>query len=568
MSPFIIVSVIVFVGVLVFVHELGHFLVAKFFDIKVTKFSLGFGPPLASFTWGETTYQVAAIPLGGFVLMVGAMPGEPVPEADRGRAFTDAAIYQRALVTIAGPAMNLVFPVLCFFAYNIMSPTVMPPVVGQVARGEAADQAGLRPGDRILSVAGERTWSFPRLRYLIQERPGVAVPIEVQRGEEKLSLEITPKSVSGRDVFGKPKDVGLISISWTAAGSRVAVDDRARLPPGLDAIRNGDRIVAVDGEPVRRGDALPGLFAKAAGRTVDVRIVRHHPVEAGDMLFAAQPAPATLKVSLPGRVESLEAIGLGLGGTFVRSLVAQGPAEKAGLRPGDRILALNGEPVQHFWRFQLDLTGLEGKPAKVRFRRGAEVSEVTLQAAAVRCRHVRKRDLIVEYDSGFGRGELLEEGDPCVGLVRPDTTWGENLNPDRERIRLTIDEALTESARLTFEVIRLILQQLVKMLTREVSTDDVGGPLQFFSAAAEAAKGGIFDYLQMLAVISINLGIMNLLPLPVLDGGQLMFCLVEAVKKKPLSAETREKAALIGLAMLAALLLLALSNDIRRLGLF
>jgi len=162
-GPTSIAAFIVFIGVLIFVHELGHFLVAKLFDIKVSKFSLGFGPPLIAFERGETTYQVAVVPLGGFVKMVGEHPDEPLPEEDRDRAFSTAPLYQRALVAMAGPAFNLVFPIVCFFAYNVLGPQVEAPVVGQVAPGRPAAEAGLRAGDRIVAVDGRRTYSFERV---------------------------------------------------------------------------------------------------------------------------------------------------------------------------------------------------------------------------------------------------------------------------------------------------------------------------------------------------------------------------------------------------------------------
>ena len=153
-TPQTVAAVLAFIGMLVFVHELGHFLTAKFFDIKVLKFSLGFGPPLVAFTRGETTYQIAAIPLGGFVKMAGDNPHEEVAPEDHARSFMGAPVYQRAIVSFAGPAMNLLFPVLCFFAYNILEPEEQVAEVGTVELGTPAARAGLQRGDRILSIAG------------------------------------------------------------------------------------------------------------------------------------------------------------------------------------------------------------------------------------------------------------------------------------------------------------------------------------------------------------------------------------------------------------------------------
>lgn len=569
MSAFTILAVIVFVGALIFVHEMGHFLVAKLFDIKVTKFSLGFGPPLLAFTRGETTYQIAAIPLGGYVRMVGENPSEPIPPEDQARAFTSAPIHQRALVALAGPAANLAFPVLCFFTYNLLEPEVLPPVVGQVEAGEPADAAGLRPGDRILSVDGERAWSFQRVVQLISARPGETVPLEVQRGDEVLELRVTPKPVADEDVFGQPRQKGMISVSSVPDAARIGIDDPGKLPAGGEALRTGDLILAVNGSPVRRGDALAGAFLAAAGQVVEVRVARPSPAAAGDLVFADRPEPLTVTLAIPEGVAGLFDLGLALGAPFVRSVVPGGAAERAGFRPDDRIVAVDGRPVQHFWRFLTDLETAKGRPVSVTVRRGGQDLELTLAADPVECIHAVTRKTTTAYDAGFGRGPAPQPGVECSALVRPAAHWGSTLDPELEPAHLSVDEALMESLRLTGQVISLLTTHLFKMLvTQEVSTETVGGPLQFMNVAAKAAEAGILAYLQMLAFISINLGVFNLLPVPVLDGGHLLFCLVEAVKRKPLSPQARERAAMVGLAVLAMLLLLALRNDLRTLDIF
>lgn len=568
MSPFVIVAVVLFVGALIFVHEMGHFLVAKAFDIKVTKFSLGFGPPLVSFTRGETTYQVAAIPLGGYVKMVGEHPTEPIPDEDRARAFNNAPIHQRALVAIAGPAANLVFPILCFFAYNLLEPQVRPPVVGQVEPGEPADRAGLRPGDRILAVDGHRTWSFDRLVRLISARPEQTVPIRIRRGEEEMELEVTPKSVADQDLFAQPRRKGMISISTAFEGTRVGIDDPARLPRG-DAFETGDRVLSIDGRFVHRGEALSAAFAAVAGQEVEVVVARPRPAAAGDVLRADRAEPTTLKVQLPPSVVTLSDIGLALGETFVRAVVAKGAAAEAGVRPGDRIISVDDRPISHFWPLLTALNEAEDEPVKIGLRRAGADRTVTLTPRPVECIHPFTKKPTVVYDAGFGRGALAQTGQDCEALNRSDMSWAFPLPAQLEPAHLSIDEALVESIRLTGEVIGLLVTHLFKMfVTQEVSTDHIAGPLQFFNVAAKAAESGVLTYLQMLALISINLGIFNLLPVPVLDGGHLLFCAVEAVKRKPLSIEARERAALVGLALLAMLLLLALRNDLRTLAVF
>lgn len=567
MSPFTVAAVIVFVGVLIFVHEMGHFLVAKAFNIKVTKFSLGFGPPLVSFTWGETTYQIALIPLGGYVRMAGEHFGDDLEPEEEARSFYAAPVHQRALVAIAGPAANLAFPVLCFFAYNISEREVLPPVIGQVELGEPADIAGLQPGDRILSVDGKRTWSFDRVVQLISHRPGEELSLEIKRGEETLSFKVTPKAVSAEDPFGQPISRGMISVSNVADAPQIGVEDTSRLPSG-DPLKTGDKILSINGRVIRRGDHLVPELTKVLGQTVTLKVVRSETLVAGRIVTAEPPTVLTLEVNLPDKLTSLSDIGLALGASFVRELVTGGAADQAGIRSGDRILEVDGRPVQHFWRFQTELKDAGDKPVSVKIRRNGQDLAVAISSAPVACIHVVTRKLTTAYDSGFGRGPLPEEGVECTSLVRPMAHWGASLRPELEPAKLSIDEALVDSLILTGQVIGLITTSLIKLITQEVSTDTVGGPLQFMNVAAQAAEAGMLAYLRWLAFISINLGVFNLLPVPILDGGHLLLCLIEAVKRKPLSIEARERAAMVGLALLAMLLILALRNDLRTLEIF
>ena len=569
MSPFVIVAVVLFIGALIFVHEMGHFLVAKYFDIKVEKFSLGFGPPLVAFTRGETTYQVALIPLGGYVRMAGEYGSEELPREERARSFTHAPVHQRALVALAGPAANLVFPVVCFFAYNVLGPEVLPPVVGQVEPGRPADRAGLRPGDRIARVDGERTWSFDRVVQLISARPGETLPVEVERAGERLLLEVTPEPMPGTDFLGRPEEKGMISVSAHRDAPVVGIEDPARLPPGLEGLRTGDTVLRVGGDPVRVGDRLGPRFAAHAGRTVEVLVGRPRLMKAGDVLEAERTELLRFETRLPRTVSEPSDLGLALGAAFVRATVSGGAADEAGIRPGDRVLAADGEPVRHFWRFLGHLAAAEDRPVQVDLRRDGAERTVVLRPQAVECEHPVSRQRVTRFDHGFGEGAPLEPGAPCERLARPRASWSAMVPPKTEQVRLSLDEALSESVRLTQTITRQIATALYGLVvTQEVSTDKVGGPLQFMSVAAQAAERGLLAYLSMLAVISINLGVFNLLPIPVLDGGHLVFCLVEAVKRKPLSAAARERAALVGLALLGMLLILALSNDIRSLGVF
>jgi regulator of sigma E protease len=566
-GPTSVAAFILFIGILIFVHELGHFLAAKLFDVKVLRFSLGFGPPLLSFTRGETTYQVAVVPLGGYVRMAGDQPGEELDPADRERAFSTAPIYQRALIALAGPFFNLAFPVLCFFAYNLLGPQVLQPVVGFVDPGRPAARAGLQPGDQVVSVDGTRTYSFDRLRDLVSARPGQPVTLEVDRGGERVQVELVPEATVDENFFGKKVERGIIGIAPMRQGTRVAVRDPGRAP---DSVRNGDQVLRVGNRPVEVKSELEAALRDRAGQTVTWVVARGEPATAGDLLFAWPKAVTQFSVDVPEDFAGLADLGLGPAAEFVRSVVPGGAADRAGLEAGDQLVSVGGEPVRTFWSFLSRVEEHGGEPVEVVVRRDGALRELVLKPDRVECVHPVTKKTKTAIDTGLGSGPLAEVPS-CEALKTRQTLlshWPSTVPPETGRARLSLGESFTASIRQTGTVISLVFNGILGLFSNEISVENVGGPLRMFKLAAQAAEIGVFAYLQMLASVSVNLGLFNLLPIPIFDGGHLMFCLIEAVKRKPLSARTREWASLAGLAVILALVVLALRNDIMALGVF
>lgn len=566
-GPTSIAAFIVFIGVLIFVHELGHFLAAKLFDIKVVKFSLGFGPPLVSFARGETTYQVAAVPLGGFVKMVGEHPDEELPAEERDRAFSTAPLYQRALVAMAGPAFNLAFPILCFFAYNVLGPEVEAPVVGQVAPARPAAKAGLQAGDRIVAVDGVRTYSFSRVRELVSERPGEPIELTIERDGERLTVPIVPDVSVSESLFGVREETGIIGVALTREGSRVAVGDPARAPPGLET---GDLILRVGERSVEDMAGLRSALRAARGRTVEVAAARPRTLRAGDLLHAELDEPVRVPVAVPESFEELEDLGLAPASEVIRSVVPGGAADRAGLAGGDRIVAVDGKPVGAVWAFLVRIREAGGEPVEVTYRREGIARTTTLHPEPVECIHPVTKKAKTSWDSGLGSGSL-PEAPSCEALDARQIVlgvWSSNVPPEVEQVSLSVPEAFTASVRKTGEVIGLVLSGIVKLFSNQVSVENVGGPIALFKLAAQAVETGWLQYLWIMALVSVNLGLVNLLPIPLFDGGHLLFCLIEAVKRRPVSVRTREYANLFGLVVIMALLLLALRNDILSLGVF
>jgi regulator of sigma E protease len=561
-TPSSIAAFIAFIGILIFVHELGHFLAAKYFDVKVVKFSLGFGPPLIAFKRGETTYQIAAIPLGGFVKMVGDNPADEIAPEDMARAFTSAPIYQRTVIALAGPVFNLVFPVMCFFAYNLLGPRVVSPVVGQLEIGQPAERAGLETGDRIVAVDGDRVWSFERLIELISVRPGEPVTLSVEREGRRIEKEVVPESVPDTSFFGAPEVRGIIGVSRTRVGTRIGV---TRMPSHFVT---GDRIVSIAGKAVAMGEELDPAFRAHRGETIRVIVARPSPEVAGDLLFAAVEPPVELEVRVPEDFETHRDLGLDASEAFVRGLVPGGAAARAGLRPGDQIVAVGGRRVRLFWSFLIEMRKAMDQPVDVTFARNGVERTVQIRNDRVECQHDVTKQMRTSYDSGVGIGPFTPGGACRLLDVRLQaySNWSSSVPPETEEVELTLGEAMTTSVRQTGDVIGVVAIGLFKLFSREIPLDNVGGALQLFKLAAQAAEVGVFAYLRTLAFISVNLGLINLLPIPIFDGGHLMFCAIEAVKRRPVSLRTRETAGLIGLVLLLALLVLALHNDIKSLG--
>ncbi len=569
-GPTSVAAFIAFLGILIFVHELGHFLAAKYFDIKVVKFSIGFGPPILAFRRGETTYQIALVPLGGFVKMVGYNPGDEIAPEDELRSFGRAPLYQRAIIAFAGPLFNLGFPVICFFAYNLLGPMVLSPVVGQVELGQPAQAAGFETGDRIVEIEGQRTWSFDGIQRLISARPGLATQVVVERDGKPVALEVTPRSVPSRNALGTRYDRGMIGVSPRRAGTSIGV---AFPDKNTGGFKTGDRILSVGGQPAANGDEAERLLRAQGGEQVRVMVARPVPKSAGDLIYATAAQAVALEVRVPAGFKKMEDLGLASSDAFIRSLIPGGAAERAGLREGDQVLAVGGKPIRLFYSLLTEARVAKDQPFSVEVRRGGQVLRFSVVNDASRCIQQASKNPDVYYDAGFGRGPLPKDA-WCQAMAEPSferraqllSYWPSGAPPEVEKARLGLGESLVTSVRQTVDVIASVGLAIVKLMTRDISLDHVGGPIQIFKLAAQAAELGVFRYLELLAAISVNLGLINLLPIPVFDGGHLMFCGIEAIKRKPISLRTRNAASILGLVLVLALLALALRNDILSLG--
>ena len=446
-----LLATVVALGLLVTIHEYGHFWVARRCGIKVLRFSIGFGPALLR--WHDrrgTEYAIAAIPLGGYVKMLDEREA-PVAEHELDQAFNRKSVKQRIAVVAAGPIANFLLAILAFWLVAVVGISTVAPVLGPVPAGTPAAQAGLHEGLEITSVDGSAIRSWHDINLQLIRRLG-----------ESGSIELVAKPFDG----GAEQSYRLRLDNWL------------------------------------KGEEAPD------------------PMEALG-LTGWQP-------QIPPRIGQV---------------AADGAAAEAGLQAGDLILSIDGKPVSDWL--------IDVVPA--------------IQASAQ-----RRLQLQVERDGSVVDIALTPRpkasGDVVVGYVGAGAEPVE-LPPNMQRqISYNPVVAVPVAMQKTWEMTALTLDSLWKMLTGLVSAKNLSGPITIAKVAGASAKSGLESFLSFIAYLSISLGVLNLLPIPVLDGGHLVYYVAEWIRGKPLSERIQTWGLQIGLSLIVGVMLFAIYNDISRLG--
>lgn len=532
-------------SVLIFVHELGHFVWAKIFGVKVLTFSIGFGPKILRIRGRETEYCVGILPLGGFVKMLEETRQESVLPEDRPRTFEAQALYKRVIIVLAGPAMNVLFPVLLYFATSVGEQSGAPPTIGFVAPGHPAD-GKLQPGDRVLDVDGDPVYTFAELSRKISKNPNKELTLSVFRGRERVEVTVTPQEQRVEKPLEIVDTIGEIGIGASQPAAVIGVP-RPDSPAYRAGLRTFDVVIEVRGHPVRKFVELEEALADNHGETVPVAYLR--PVKVSGALGAmadlavyesgvAALSPDSAQGPLAQRT------GIEPADLFVFD-VPEGSAEaQADLRTGDRITAVDNFEIPAWVTFRERLFAEPDRPHTITFERQGQKKSGVIR--------LRRELYVDEYGGERPRYELRTRNwAPVVPEPPVDS-------PHSYR------EAFVGAVEQTYDVTRFIVVGIVRIVEGKVSISTLGGPITVYDVVSEQSRKGVSYFVWAMAVISINLGLINLLPIPVLDGGHLLFFFFEGILRRPLPLRVREIASLLGMLLLFGLMGVAFKNDVER----
>jgi regulator of sigma E protease len=541
------VAFILLLGPLIFIHELGHLLAAKLVDVKVRRFSIGFGPPLVRVHFGETEYCIAPIPLGGYVSLLGQNPYEEIAPQDTDRALNNKRLWARYLVLAAGPLANILLPVLLYFFFFLAQTHTAPPVFGTVMADSAAAAAELQPGDRIITIEDRDIGSWEDMRVLIGENPDREVKVQIEREDRtKFFRYVTPRRTLVANEVGVLEPRGLLGVyPWFYRPQIGIVDFESRAYRG--GLRTGDVITSINGEPVATIGKLEELLKRQKNGLLRVTYLRAHETQGplGTYRWLVSNHAELLPQKRPIGAPTPE-LGLLAANTFLDVVEEGSPAALAGLKSGDRIVAVDGTPLHHW----------EGLVAHLA-RRGETPFTLTVQTPGEEARDVTLAQAIKSTRNAYGqRSEYL-----WLGATPYSSRYLSKLEPIRGRMTYALRSAIGQVS----SQLAMIGTLTRQMITLERGVEDLSSVVGLFNFAGTAAKQGPGEFMQLLALFSLQIGFINLLPIPILDGGHLLFFTIEAIRRRPLGQRAREIASTIGLMFLVILTLVAVRNDLMRL---
>lgn len=549
--PFI--AVVFLIGILVFVHEFGHFIVGKLFGFGVEIFSIGFGPRAFGFRKNGTDYRVSFIPLGGYVKFAGNMPSEPVEDRFRGQEIYKKPVWQRALMTFAGPFANLLLAVCAYTYLGSTGISHEAPIVGQVRPGGPADLAGLQPGDKIVGVFDAPVLRWNELVAQISEAGGKSIALKVERSDQEIEKTVVPEFEEVEGITGEKKKVGRIGISHGFLPSKVSVV----LGSESDALgfENGDQILSLASGVEQVEIKTFYEFQTQLGKLY-LSGVSQVSIGVKPSLFSGKNAGSTKALQFSfGQYELPDQTRLSgyQTGKFITtalglrdsSLTISAPdTDDSPLKSGDIVTVIEGNEIKNIFDLQYFLTNNKNSQVSGEVTRQGKKLDFSLDLKPVEVQKAKGKDVFYAFPAKF-MGER----------IRPEP-YIEKYSGLLPALGFGIVYSLEQSAQ--------ILGALVGLITGDVPLGALGGPMLIAKVAGDSAALGLSAYLTVLALISINLCMINLFPIPVLDGGQLVMLGAEAIKGKSLSEAAIENYQKIGFVMVMGLIFLSTYNDLGR----
>ncbi len=521
-------------GLLIFIHEMGHFSVARFFGIRVEIFSIGFGKTILKKKWGDTEYRLSIFPLGGYVKMFGDNPTAVIPPEEQKYSFIHQPVLPRIAVVIAGPLMNLILALFVFLGIGLYGEPQIAPILGDIKETTAAYKAGLRSGDKVLSIDNQKINSFDETLKVISESQNGVANIVTERNGAPVELSIPTEIKSNPNILSSERSIPQID-GWTLYSKAPTVgfkDETSDLY--VAGLRNLDEIKKINSTNIatlRDLNQFISSLTEQQKQELNIEVARYE----GDK-------ETILNVKSKGQNLAFESTE-----TFIGRVQKGSPADKAGLKRGDKLISVGGVAIND-WETLLSTVkakGLERTPIIFKVARDFKELDITILPQI--------KSMMNE------KGQEIER--PIVG-IEP----GFYIHvPDQVYVAAGgFGASIAYSLKQTWKWTVWTLNSMLRVVQGEVSHKNLGGFITIGQVAKESFKIGWSYFFQMMGIISINLFLLNLFPIPVLDGGHLVFYTIEAIRGRPVSPKNMEMAFMFGFVLLMSLVGLTLFNDIQR----
>ena len=520
---------ILLLGIVVLVHEFGHFIVARLCGVRVEVFSIGFGKSLLKKKSGDTEYRISLVPLGGYVKMLGESTSDAadVSENDLPFSFSSKKWWQKVLIVVAGPFFNLIFAFIVFIVVSFFMFSAPSSILEFVSPDGAAFTAGISDGDRITAINGEEVavWEDISVSSMPVSADGtcgeISVTVEKAFTKEVKTYTFHPKAGTYTDMLGEEKtrcELGVV---------RAPREAKIFLLKEFSGLKNGDVVLSVDGGKISRFYELAERIRK--------------PFRTMTVLRENNEIKVDFTENLPEKPEIV------YGGMVISKVTEGSYSEKVGIKKGDLIVSVDDAEVISPFQFYAKMGKLrEGDGVKLSIIRNGEPQ-------------------VIEFTASFD-----EKEDEMTGLRNKRINWGASFdyNPDIPEVYARRNNLLTFPVRYavkeTVEIISTTFKGFAYMVSGKLSAKGLGGPIMIFDISKRAAEAGFKYFLMMMAMISINLGIINLFPIPVLDGGYVVIYGIEGISGKTIPQKIKERALMVGLVLLSLLMVFAVFNDFAR----